>query len=445
LQSENPSPERSLSGFEHALTFSDEFAPLNIVGVVGLESAPKPELLRSALDALQERHPYLTVRIAKQGSGYCFKQPTPKIPLRMKRRENAEAWQVYAQEEVNVRMDTATGPLLRCLLLTDQVDPGESGRFAVAELIVTCHHAILDGVSLLALLRELLAHCAASMRGEQARRLPALTPNPPVEDLLPSRFRGLGLGLRTARFLLDQMVDEVRYQFASRKAPKAPINPKARCKLLVRQISASYISGLNKASRRRGITFNSVLGAALLMAVHKHLYAHQRTLLRGMTFADLRPYLIPPVSPRDLGCYVAMTRFSARLAADKPLWVLAEELAKETYQAARRGEKFIAGTMSKQMMSFILKHKRMRMAATALSFTGPVKLAPPEGPIRVTHIHGFVSNMVLGPQFTAQARLYQGNLVLDYLYLDSDMNQELAITIANEVETILINADSVKV
>ena len=44
-----------------------------------------------------------------------------------------------------------------------------------------------------------------------------------------------------------------------------------------------------------------------------------------------------------------------------------------------------------------------------------------------------VSNLALGPEFTAHARLWRGRLWWDHVYLDSDMDEELAAALSDEI------------
>lgn len=47
--------------------------------------------------------------------------------------------------------------------------------------------------------------------------------------------------------------------------------------------------------------------------------------------------------------------------------------------------------------------------------------------------------MVLGPVYTAQVRIFSGQLWWDIVYLDSDMDEEMASKVAQEIREILNN------
>jgi hypothetical protein len=80
------------------------------------------------------------------------------------------------------------------------------------------------------------------------------------------------------------------------------------------------------------------------------------------------------------------------------------------------------------------------MATTAVSYTGPVKLDKIYGKTALKDIHAFVSNFVLGPEYTAAVRLFDGQFHWDILYLDSDMGFAEAKVLADEIVTLLETA-----
>ena len=64
------------------------------------------------------------------------------------------------------------------------------------------------------------------------------------------------------------------------------------------------------------------------------------------------------------------------------------------------------------------------------------------GSHRVIGIHAFVSNIDLGPDYTALARLLDGQLLWDIVYMDSHMDSSQANLIAEEICALLHGANS---
>jgi hypothetical protein len=159
--------------------------------------------------------------------------------------------------------------------------------------------------------------------------------------------------------------------------------------------------------------------------------------LRALAFADLRPYLQPEVPPTTLACHIAMLRYPVELRPGLGLWEVADSFQRRLYRSARRGEKFHATRLTRLVMETLLRSRSVRMAHTALSYAGPLRLAAQYGSIRLRGVHAFVSNIPVGPEFTALARLDGDRIRWDFLYLAEDMEVTEAEGLAAEVLEIL--------
>ena len=82
----------------------------------------------------------------------------------------------------------------------------------------------------------------------------------------------------------------------------------------------------------------------------------------------------------------------------------------------------------------------MRMGSTALNYGGAVSLEAQYGEIKVTGLYAFLSSYDLGPEVSAQARLFKDELWIDFMFLETDMNRETAKIIVGEVKAILEGA-----
>ncbi len=86
----------------------------------------------------------------------------------------------------------------------------------------------------------------------------------------------------------------------------------------------------------------------------------------------------------------------------------------------------------------MLRFKSFRMGNPATSYIGQIHIKPSYGKITIHHIHVFNSNFVLGPEYTAQIRLFQDRFYWDIVYLDSDMDADKAQIIADDIREVLI-------
>lgn len=417
---------RELGSFETAATLTHRHAPFVVVVVLELDRGPSPERLAGALGALQRRHPLLSVRIIERDGRFWFEPDgTPAIPLRVAERTGDEGWIGVVEDELNGPFDAEAGPLLRCTYLES---PG-GGR---GEIVLTFHHAAMDAASGAAVVSELLSLCGPGPDGGGPE--PAASDAlPPVERRFPAAWKGARGRARLAGFVARQLGDEVACRFRTRGARRPPIPSSVRCRVLPLELPEEPTSVLARAARRRRATVNGALAAAFLLAVERHLYGGSAAALRYMTFADLRPYVEPPVVDGALGGYLAMLRYTARLGPETGFWELARAISRQVADGGRRGDKFGALWMSEWVMRTLLRRHSERMSATAVSYSGVARLDRTFGSIEVRNMRAFVSNFELGPEYSALARILNGRLLLDVVYLEGDMDRPLAESIAADI------------
>ena len=427
--------ERALGIFETAETLTDRDAPFNVVGVIELQTVIDPTELRAALDRAQRRHPLLRVRIIdRDGSFHYTNGEIPPIPLAVVKRRDASHWHEVAESELNHAFDIGTGPFMRCTLLIGGSDASD------AELVVSFLHTIIDGASAVNLIREILEDWDALTGGRPLDEPEILELQPPVESFFPAAYQGARAKLKIARFMARQVADEVGYRWRSRGARSMPIHESGRCRALVRELGGSELDHLVRASRRRRVTLNSALNAAVLTVVQRRLYAGRAVPLRLFNFAMVRPYLKPRLADHHLGSYHVMLRETVDVPTDPAFWELAATTNTRFSSSARRGDKYLSLLTVADVMRLILKQRTMRMAAAALAYTGPVALPDRIGAIAIRRVHAMVSNLALGPEYTVHARLWQGRLIWNHVYLDCDMDATTAAGITDDILELLSEA-----
>jgi hypothetical protein len=135
-----------------------------------------------------------------------------------------------------------------------------------------------------------------------------------------------------------------------------------------------------------------------------------------------------------------MLRYTVKVSKDMNIWDLTRDLHTRVYASLKYGSKFSAVLMSESLMKMFTRIKSMRMAATALNYTAAVALKNTYGEIKVTGLHAYISAMDIGPELAAQARIFNEQLWVDFMYLDSDMDASLAEKIVAEIQSILEQA-----
>jgi NRPS condensation-like uncharacterized protein len=409
---------RKLGTFELALFISDQHSPFNVVTVLRLENPPAPQVVESALKALQARHPLLQAGIQ---NGW-FRRTTSPLNLNV----TQAGWLTLVEQEMNTRLDSEHN-LFRGIY---NHSPQR------ADLILTFHHAIMDAASGMNLLDELLRICIA----KDSPPLPALEVAPPVEENFPRPYKGVWGVLRIMRYAFAQMGDEIRYQLKVRGKRTPSIQLGGRGFASTLELPEELVDALAKRCRAENVTLNSVLNSALVQAVNRHVYAGASLPMRTFSFADLRPHTVPPLPAENLANYISMLRLTADVSGTGNIWDLTKDIHSKIYRALKRGEKFTAALVSESLMKMFSRMKSMRMGAVGLSYGGAVPLEAQYGNIKVTGLHAFLSSFDLGPEVSCQARLFNHELWLDFMFLETDMDRVVAEKIVCEVKAVLEEA-----
>jgi hypothetical protein len=132
-----------------------------------------------------------------------------------------------------------------------------------------------------------------------------------------------------------------------------------------------------------------------------------------------------------------MLRSTVDIERSHDFWQLASTVNSQFATGSRRGDKILSLLTVAGVMRLMLGQKRMRMGATALAYTGPLKLPQRVGVLRIRGVNAMVSNLVLGPEYTAHARIFGGRLCWDHVYLDSDMDESTAAGLTDRIFELL--------
>ena len=426
--------KRELGAFERALVIADQYAPFHIISVLRLEGAPSPQIVRNALKVLQSQHPFLSARLLQEkGRQYFVKLIDPGLLLRVLPRWNDAHWVQVVEVEMGLRIDVLNGPLFRCIYLYDATHER-------AEIILTFYPAIADSASIGKFMHDLLKACA-SFTDEKTVPVRVTSAAPPVESRFPSPYHGLRLALHRVQYELRQISDEILYRIQTRGKRTPPIHQTStRGRILSIQLPRDLLEALLHRTRQEEVSLSSALHAAMILAVHRELYAGQPGPMHLLALINLRPHVEPPLDDEELASYLSMLRQTVQMVGGIDLLTLARHLQKKMQSSISAGDHFVAAQFAESLMQFITERKSFRLSATALNYNEAVTIDASYGKIKVTAVHGFPPIFDLGPELFAQAHIFNNQLFMDFAYLEADMTRDESQAILEEIRTVLAHA-----
>jgi len=245
---------RPLGAFEELFCLFDQHFPTNgalAAQITGHTTVPQ---WRDALDAVQQRHPLLSVCIDTTFNRvpHFRRVIGQRIPLRVVTSHNAR-WQREIAEEVNAPFTPDQAPLFRAVLLHQETH---------CIFILSSHHAVCDGSSRIFLLRDILL----ALSGHDLEALP----------LAPSREILFGAQQRTS-------AEPGLPSFAAQR-PHLPYVEGIK-------LAPEQTTALQRRAREEGVTIHAAISAAITIAGRAIDESWRNNPLRIMSPAEIRDML----------------------------------------------------------------------------------------------------------------------------------------------------------
>jgi hypothetical protein len=220
---------RPLGAFEELFCLFDQHFPTNHALAAQITGHTTVRQWRDALDAVQQRHPLLSAYIDTTFNRVPhFRRVTgQRIPLRVVTSPTAR-WQREVAEEVNAPFTPDRAPLFRAVLLHQETH---------CIFILSSHHAVSDGFSLILLLHDILL----ALSGHVLEALP----------LAPSREILFGAQQRTSTELGLPSFAAQRHLMPHVEGIK---------------LTPEQTTALQRCAREEGVTIHAAVSAALTIA-----------------------------------------------------------------------------------------------------------------------------------------------------------------------------------
>jgi NRPS condensation-like uncharacterized protein len=245
---------RALGAFEELFCLFDQHFPTNHALAARITGHATVQRWHDALDAVQQRHPLLSACIDTTFNRvpHFRRVIGQRIPLRLVTSSFAR-WEREIAEEVNEPFTPDQAPLFRAVLLHQETH---------CTFILSSHHAVSDGFSLIFLLRDILL----ALSGHALEALP----------LAPSREILFGAQQRTS-------AEPGLPSFAAQRPPLPHVKG---IKLTTEQTTA-----LQRRAREEGVTIHAAISAALTIAGRAIDESWRNNPLRIMSPAEIRDIL----------------------------------------------------------------------------------------------------------------------------------------------------------
>ena len=307
---------------------------MNFAMVVRCVGPLDQSTLRAALDAVQNRHPLLQVRIEETPAGPVFQsEGVPPIllqisdPLAGKFSLDPEAIHAWIEEELVQGIDWRQGPLVRCTWVRHADE--------VHHLLLTFHHAIGDGMSGILLLRDLFQAMQSTAQGAKPKaKKPLQTMTPAIDKRLPKLargWRGFLLSVKTVLRLrrADRQLSPVVRQSIDAEADLGS----QRTHVFMRTFDRSFTEQLRAQAKEQNTTVNTVLSAAMSLAMAEELGADESVSLLHRSAVNVRRELDPEVG-EEIGLFVSLLFYRAQLTGTEDVWEIARAIKKQ-HQSGR--------------------------------------------------------------------------------------------------------------
>ncbi|MET9491735.1 hypothetical protein [Nocardia sp. NPDC006630] len=377
---------RPLSPSERWFWIIDRISPSNCTARVRVRGQLTVEQLECAAAALTAEYPLLRVGVADAGSGDPRLLPLqdPRIPVRRLLSDDPLAWQCAIDAELIDPFDTRTG-LARIVDIAQW--PGTAAE--QHDLILTVSHIVLDGRSLMTVLRKLIRYashessdgCAgdagpshlrrAAVRSDDAhgiRRRPvppggaalavedgdrraaladAERPGgvgspagirsraafPPADDLIPAGARGFW------RYVYSTLFDQAAALVLRplRVGGATPVGMlERRTRVVYRTIAAEPLAALVGDCRRAGVTVHGALAAAVARATGDSVRPKGSGVAGIGSPVDFRPLLRPRPDAEELGVYAPVLAGFVRFGPGESLWAAARSVNRQLERGIRQ-------------------------------------------------------------------------------------------------------------
>ena len=298
--------------YERKVTGAERFfshAPFSIITMVArIKGKESVEMLKNAIDKVQQRHALLRVRIREDQDGELWftSDGVQEILIEVVPRETEDDWIKIHAEGSKISYDFENRPPIRFILVQSP---------DISELIILCHHIICDGMSLAYLARDLMVH----LGDPEAETQVISAPEPISLENIPSEVAPSGLIKYFINKIKQKWSEEYeRFDQEDYEALNEAYWENYRHEILTIELSEAETTTLVKRCRQENVTVNTALITAFLGAQNA-VMDQQPHHAKSVSAVSLRNRL--PNPPGDgMGYYAQGLEVKYKYNPKKSFW-----------------------------------------------------------------------------------------------------------------------------
>jgi hypothetical protein len=430
-----PLASRPLRGFEVVMVqLGASMGPDLIVGEI--DGPLSPELLRQAAYRVQQRHPSLRASVTwtegrSRRPAFVYHPADPhrvdvsvvtsRTLVTDESVPNRPVWQAAVEEETRRRFDPESGYFFRVIWIPS------SAEAAHGHVICSAHHALVDGISLLRVLHDLIVACADLLGKSSSRKIESWQEVAgrlqPVAELSPTRsvLEFLRFGLRDRFLLLFSKRQWVLQQRRFMKSCPMPIRGALQASQEIRSLCAFRVGSapawaeLRRHCKSERVTVGAAFAAAVQFAVLR--FVRRQTGRVPTTRGRIRLPMSMDFNMRTrldhggpddgaIGLFTGVAGIDVPVSPDITFWQLAAALREEAVRQERSRMPALFQGLTDSVFEYEewlaqngLDYRALGGVGDAVNISnvGPYPHPNPVGVIRLSNVFGLNGACHSGP------------------------------------------------
>lgn len=433
--------DRKLCALEQTAEILNRLASSSNVVVNGCILGPlSEEILRQALELIQDRHPRLNSRIVGDFDNLRFETGAQKIPLRVVDKQHEGQWQDTVLEELNTQIESSE-VLLRAVLLQEQ----EIGEKSSSHLIITIHHAVADALSSIQLYSEILSYCSKIASGEQLAPVSSLPTLPSMDELFPPSTKGFRGKIKVLLSLLRLQLKVLWYRPEKLGIEKSVPLESRRCGNVYRHLDADFTQQLILRCRQEKTTVQGALCAAMMFAAGRKIRPEQKTRMSCRSYVNVRKYLKPVVGNEQMGTLFSGVNSFHTLDTNTSFWELARNAIQQLKSGLKGNDIFIEMLFIRKILDIMILRPSQVNLTVGLSNIGRVNIPKVYGQFELSEIRFVASPATFEGCFIGNVATFEGKMFLHFPFSLPAISQETMETVVDSALSYLDDASKGKI